>query len=68
MNKGPADYPHLKEPLTIEVNEFVSMHIEQGSVSFYHKYRDNLIFMTEWELGEALDKYLGKKLDERFRK
>ena len=68
MNKGPADYPHLKEPLTVVVNEFVTMHIEQGAVSFEHNYRDNLIVMTEWELGNALDKYLDQKLEERFGK
>lgn len=65
MTKEPEHYKHLARPLTVVVNDQVTMYIENGLVTMRDRTDNHVVTMSEWELGEALDTYMLTKVRER---
>lgn len=61
----PQDYYRLKEPITEKVNTFVTMHVQDGVVSFKDMSGMNSIVMTEWEFAEAGLLHARKRFEEK---
>lgn len=66
MEQEPKNFYHLKEPIHERINTFVTMHIQDGVVSFKDMSGMNSIVMTEWEFSEAGLLHAGKRVEEKY--